>query len=1085
MSKQDLSSSNSSDIKRYDHITFDAHNKNLHNFFDSASDLILVVGVDDTILFANEACKKSLGYVEKDLNHLKLRSVLHKYYAETAYDNLKRVSDGEAPERFNTTFVAKTGRKVEVSGSFSCNYENGKPVAYTGIFFDNTEKRQSENARRLYYSISNLVIETANLDNLLEKIHSLLKQYIEANNFHLALHNEGESELNFPYYVDELLGGKVDKYSRAYEKGLTEYVIEKKEPVFLYEEDILKLIEQKEMTLLGDAPKVWLGVPLSVGNRIIGAIAVKSHSDRNKYKRRELDLLDFISGQIALTVERKQYEDKINDQRARLNAIFESSTHLIWSMNRKMGLTSFNHNYANAVFNRYETIPIIDPNAEQEHYFLAENHLHRFVEKSYKSAFKGNPQHFEIFERDKNDNIIWREVFLNPIFLPDGNIEEISGIAHDITEKKMTEDAIKESEGQFRDIFESFQDIYYRTNLRGEVLLISPSVKEMSGYEQEEVLGTKVNDFFTIVHHQNYLIKQLLKEGKVRNYEAKLKKKNGELLDVNANIRIIYNENKKPIAIDGVVRDVTYLTKVANEMEESKNLALHSLKVKEQFLANMSHEIRTPMNGITGMIDLLSKSHLDEEQTDYVDTIKKSSKVLLEILNDILDLSKLEAGKMELKPVAVEINDTVAKIHDLFALRASEKGVRLRYHLDESVPAYIQIDETRLLQVLSNLISNAIKFTDHGNVSTAVSVEGYEDDKVRIRVDVKDTGIGIEKDDLSKLFKNFSQLDTSMKKSYAGTGLGLAISRELIHLMNGDIFVSSELGKGSTFSFTFLVNTATKEAVETHVQQIDNQLNDYSFKEACPVILVVDDNRVNRKVASTILIKADCKVELASDGFEAIDMIKKKDGQYDMVFMDIQMPKMDGIEAYKRIKELAITTVPPVIAMTAYSMKEDEKKMRDVGMNDYLPKPITSSSILQKVAHWLHLPQEAENSNPVLESENSIEFVNYLVVNQLKKIGGVEMVIDVFNEFEEETTALLKEANSAVQTKNYNAFKSVMHTIKGSAGTIGLLKISKKAEDLERKIKNKEYHGVESGFEDLKTNFIFFTSNKNKLIESD
>ena len=1068
--------------KKKINATFDAINKNLHDFFDSASDIILVIGLDGSILFANDSCKRALNYSEEELSFLELSSILHDDYKEDTFKKLDDISKGEDPTKFSSIFLTKNNQKLQVSGSFSCNYENDKPTAYTGIFSDNTERKRAENAQKLYYSISNLVIETTNLDNLLESIHKLLKQYIAANNFHLALYNQKENLLDFPYYVDEIFGGKVDAYKRSFSKGLTEYAIRQKSPVFLYEETIKELVQQGEIQLYGPVPDVWLGVPLKMDNRIIGAISVKSHSDRNKYRRKELDLLDFISGQIAIVVERKRYEDKINKQRAKLNAIFESSTHLIWSINRNWGLTSFNKNYAKIVIDKYGLVPVLDPDGEKKHFILAEEKQKSFVKAKYQEAFKGQPQHFEVIINDPNGKETWREVFLNPIFLPDGTIDEVSGISHDITQKKLSDIAIKDSERKFRHIFESFQDVYYRADLRGSIKLISPSVKELIGYAPEEVFNTNVNEYFETATSQKELLKKLFQKGQVRNYEAKLTTKEGQVLQVTCNLRLIYNWDNKPVAVDGVIRDITYLLDAQNELRQAKNIAEHSLKVKEQFLANMSHEIRTPMNGITGMIDLLLGTPLDIEQKDYVDTIKKSSKILLEILNDILDLSKLEAGKMELKPIPVNLIKTIEEIHALFEARASEKGIEFSFFIDQSVPQYIEVDETRLLQILSNLTSNAIKFTDQGSVELHLS-NITANNKALLKFEVKDTGIGIQQEDMEKLFKNFNQLDNSMTKVYSGTGLGLAISKELTRLMNGTINLESKVGEGSTFSFTIEVKLSNQEQVEKQLSKGISAFSEHAFQSIKPHILLVDDNKTNRKVASTILQKADCIIDQAADGYQAIQKVKNKPNYYDLIFMDIQMPKLDGISAFQEIQKLGLEKVPPIIAMTAYSMKEDEERIRKAGMQDYLPKPITSDTLLRKVSQWIKPIKQSDTKEADSEQKaTDPNFTDPNIILQLKEIGGEELLESIYQDFEEETTELLDETVQALQTNTYETIRAHMHTIKGSAGTIGLKAISLKAEILEKQLKVNDHTNIKQQIDVILKDFDYFKENLLQLI---
>ncbi len=1019
----------------------------LHQFLDGARDLIQVVGLDERIEFANRAWLETLGYTAKEASGLRLVDILP-VGARTQVSNvLETLLRGKDPGKFDTTFLTKEGKEVSVVGSFSCAYENGKPTAYTGIFYDNTERIRAESAQKLYYSIGSLVLKSSTLDELLAEIHGLLREHIKANNFHVGLYNEEERALTFPYYVDEVFGGKVNAYKRHFSKGLTEYTFTRKRPTFLYQEDIEVLVKEGKVQLVGPVPKVWLGVPLIMGDRTIGVIAVKSHTDRNKFRRAELDLLDFISGQVALVIERKRYEEQINEQRARLHAIFDSSSHMIWSVNKKRGLTSFNQNYAEAIHGYYGQYPEIDPAASKPRFMLSAPEYHQEVDRRYLAAFQGELQHFETHITDKDGHILWRECFLNPIFLPDGKIEEVSGIAHDITEKKLSEMALQENEEKFRNIFESFQDIYFRADFEGIIQMISPSVLEVSGYTQEEVLGANLSRYFDNINPQGRLIRKLFREGKVGNYEAALIRKDGKRIEVLCNIRLIYHRGR-PVAIDGVLRDVTSLKAANEELREAKEIAERSLHVKERFLANMSHEIRTPMNGVIGMIDLLLDTRLDVEQQDFVGTIKKSSELLLGILNDILDLSKLEAGKMELRPIGLSLDESLRKLNSLFGQAAAAKGVRLSYKIDPELPPYIFADEVRLMQVLSNLMSNSIKFTEVGQVKVSVKIEEEMGEMVRLRFEIKDTGIGISKENVPQLFQNFNQLDNSLSKSYAGTGLGLAISKELVRLMGGEIGVTSRPEKGSTFWFTLVLKKARRADLPPREETV--RISDNHFAAAKPKILLVDDNKVNQRVASVILTKAGCEVQVAGNGQDAIDKVREHPG-YDLIFMDIQMPGMDGIEATRQIKALGKKDLPPIVAMTAYSMKDDEQRLRAAGLDDYLPKPITSEVLIGMVKKRMGIREVRSTTRQIEPPADPV--LNLQVSGQLEAIGGQDLLEEIYGGFLEEAQELIATAQAGQAQGEPEAVRRSLHTLKGTAGTVGAMKVAKLAERIEGNLK--------------------------------
>ncbi|MGB3463836.1 MAG: response regulator, partial [Cyclobacteriaceae bacterium] len=669
----------------------------------------------------------------------------------------------------------------------------------------------------------------------------------------------------------------------------------------------------------------------------IGVLSINSSEDPGAYNNQDLDLMDFISSQVSLAMERKVQEEKIQNQGARLAAIFESSTHQIWSIDRQYRFTSYNQNYSEALKDYYHIEPKLGATFLDEYSSSYPDKVKDFWSKWYDQAFEGKIVNFQTALITREGSKIWRDVFLNPIYLQDGRIEEISVIANDITEKKLAEIALGESEEKFRTIFESFQDIYFRCHLNGKISMISPSIYEVLGYDSNEIIGQKIQRYFKSISDTDILLEELFDQKSVRNFEGTVVTKENNTLQFIINIRLIHRRGNM-FEIEGVARDITQLKNASLELQQAKEVAERSLKVKERFLANMSHEIRTPMNGIIGMIDLIGSTEMNEEQREYVKTIQKSSETLLNILNDILDLSKIEAGKMELRRQPVRLIETLEKLYDLYSQQANLNNTNLYYHVNENVPAVAMADETRIMQVLSNLTSNAIKFSKKtGNINLNIKMIEEDEKGYLFKVQIKDSGIGISKIDQEKLFQSFSQVDTSSTKNYSGTGLGLAISKELVTSMGGEIGVVSTPGLGSTFWFTFRAEVPNEEEKKSNRKREDNRILK-QFNKTKPTILIVDDNSVNRRVACQILLKAGCNVDEAENGFTAIELVKSN--KYDLIFMDIQMPGMDGVEATRQIRLLKNQTIPPVVAMTAYSMEEDRERFLSQGLDDYMSKPI-------------------------------------------------------------------------------------------------------------------------------------------------
>jgi len=779
-------------------------------------------------------------------------------------------------------------------------------------------------------------------------------------------------------------------------------------------------------------------------------------------------------------MERKVHEEKIQNQGARLAAIFESSTHQIWSIDRKYRFTSFNQNYSEALDEYYEIQPQLGYTFIDKYTNAYPDKIKQFWSSRYDEAFKGSVVNFQTGLITREGNKVWRDVFLNPIYLQDGRIEEISVIANDITEKKLAEIALGESEEKFRTIFESFQDIYFRCHLNGRISMISPSITEVLGYNSEEIIGQKIQKYFNSVSDTDILLEELFDQKSVRNFEGTLVSKSKSKLQCIINIRLIQRRGNI-FEIEGVARDITQLKNANLELQQAKEIAERSLKIKERFLANMSHEIRTPMNGIIGMIDLIGSTELNEEQLEYVKTIQKSSETLLNILNDILDLSKIEAGKMELRKQPVRLIETFGKLYDLYSQQANVNNTTLYYHVDKNVPEVILADETRLIQVLSNLTSNAIKFsTNKGNINLNIKLIEQKDRTYLLKVQVKDNGIGISKIDQEKLFQSFSQVDTSSTKNYSGTGLGLAISKELATSMNGEIGVVSTPGLGSTFWFTFEADLIQEsDDVEDHKKE-DNRILK-QFTETKPKILIVDDNAVNRKVACQILTKSGCNVNEADNGISAIEKVQIN--KYDLIFMDIQMPGMDGVEATQKIKKINGLSLPPIVAMTAYSMEEDREKFLKQGLDDYMSKPIKAHLLIKKVKEWISFePTPVSAEVFVEETENLI--INQNTLNQLFKYGGFELIKSVLSDFDIETKEQLINSKEHFSHENYEGIRLELHTLKGNAGTLGVERLANKATIIEKKLKEHNFADLEDDLQGLQKAYEEFQEHYHNLLEN-
>lgn len=557
----------------------------------------------------------------------------------------------------------------------------------------------------------------------------------------------------------------------------------------------------------------------------------------------------------------------------------------------------------------------------------------------------------EIAKKKKIKRFLWKhirgdgtpfdaEISLNPFKL-EGELH-FNGIIKDITLKLQAEQKLRTWESIFR---HSQWGIIITNSTGVNISMLNTAIANILKYEEKELYNLTIQELFP--KNIRSIADVIIDKTKINNYfntESSMLKKNGESFPVLINSFIMRDKNDQPIFYVLNIQDITE-RKHTEKLEREVELAKRSSKMKQQFLANMSHEIRTPLNSMLGFIELLKETELTDTQQDYLSTIDESSNILLSLINDILDFSKIEAGKLKLHPQTVDICSVFQKIRSFFEYTANQKGLQLELQCPTVSSFFVKIDETRLLQIVSNLVSNAIKFTHKGRIIIRLIVSKIVKDHIYFRVEIEDTGIGIKEENRLKLFKAFSQLNEKNITNFKGTGLGLAISRQLATLMKGEIGVESEYGKGSLFWFTFAAEKS-KELTKVTVNETSIDLKNLNLKLN---VLLAEDKILNQKMAAIMITNAGCSVDIANNGLEVLE--KFEEGKYDIIFMDIHMPQMDGITALKELKS-KYKKLPPVIGLSASAMEGDAEKYMKEGLDDYLAKPVQPKSIYSKLIQW-------------------------------------------------------------------------------------------------------------------------------------
>ncbi len=513
-------------------------------------------------------------------------------------------------------------------------------------------------------------------------------------------------------------------------------------------------------------------------------------------------------------------------------------------------------------------------------------------------------------------------------------------------EQKKLDQRLRDQQFYTRSLIESNIDAIMTTDPAGIITDLNKQMEALTGCTRDELIGAPFKDYFTDPERAEAAIKQVLSEKKVTDYELTARALDGKQTVVSFNATTFYDRGRNLQGVFAAARDVTEGKRVEAELQQATAMAETASQAKSDFLASMSHEIRTPMNAIIGIADLLAKTSLTTEQNKYVQIFRRAGDNLLNLINDILDLSKVEASQLELEHTGFSVNDLLEKVREMVAVKAFEKNLTLVCEIAPDVPTDLVGDPTRLRQVLLNLLGNAIKFTESGEVSLRVTLDAAPATPGTLRFTISDTGIGIASEKLGDVFERFTQADSSTTRRYGGSGLGLTISKRLVELMGGRIFVESEVSKGSVFSFIVPLEIRALAARRAAVPDDSGQHPPLQALQ----ILLVEDSPDNRTITIAYLRDAPYHVETAENGAVAFD--KFVAGHFDLVLMDRQMPVMDGLTATRAIRawEQEHQRPPtPILALTASALKGDQEKCMAAGCTAYLTKPIKQEVLLQAI----------------------------------------------------------------------------------------------------------------------------------------
>ncbi len=604
-------------------------------------------------------------------------------------------------------------------------------------------------------------------------------------------------------------------------------------------------------------------------------------------------------------------------------------------------------------------------------------------------------------------------------------------------EQKKLDQRLRDQQFYTRSLIESNIDALMTTDPSGIITDVNKQMEALTGCTRDELIGAPFKSYFTDPERAEAGIKLVLSEKKLTDYELTACARDGKQTVVSYNATTFYDRDRTLQGVFAAARDVTERKRVEAELQQAKAAAESASQTKSDFLASMSHEIRTPMNAIIGIADLLAKTPLSPEQNKYVQIFRRAGDNLLNLINDILDLSKVEASQLELERTGFSLNDLLEKVREMVAVRAHEKGLALVCEIAPEVPRDLVGDPTRLRQVLLNLLGNAIKFTESGEVALRVTPDANSTVSGSLRFTISDTGIGIPSEKLGAVFERFTQADSSTTRRYGGSGLGLTISKRLVELMGGCIRVESDVAKGSVFSFTV--------PLEIWAEAMRRATVSVGADPEPPLpalrILLVEDSPDNRTITVAYLRDTPYQVEIAENG--AIAYEKFTAGHYDLLLMDRQMPIMDGLTATRAIRVWEQTNhrpPTPIIALTASALKGDQEKCVAAGCTAYLTKPIKQEVLLQAIKEHsigasMSSEEESNRKEMILVHPNP-KFADLIPGFLLNRRHDVIAVLD------------------ALDRGDFETVESLGHGMKGAGGSWGFQRITDVGAGLEQAAKS-------------------------------
>lgn len=724
---------------------------------------------------------------------------------------------------------------------------------------------------------------------------------------------------------------------------------------------------------------------------------------------------------------RAEEELKLSEQKNRL--IINSSLDAIIIGDEEMRITSWNPQAEKLLGYNFQEV---EGKSLLDLILIPGSHLDKTIRKSKRSKKNQNlfNRLIETEVRRKGNEVFSVELFC--VTMSVGNQTLYSVFIRDISERRISENILKANEEKLRSLVANMNLGLIEVDLHETIQYANNSFCEMSGFSAEELLGKNAMQLFVRGENVEKVARSIeLRKNSISDaYEIAVKNKRGELKWWYISGAPRYNNKGEVNGSVGIHLDITHQKEIEQELLLAKEEALRSANAKEIFLANMSHEIRTPLNGIIGFLRQISKEELSSEQMMYTESAQKASKHLLSIVNNILDLSKIEARELQLSSHDFSISELLQDVVRILQPQAAENGISLHWYIDKTLPDVLIGDASRLRQILLNLAGNAVKFTERGHVSLAIEALMKKGSIHHFQISVHDTGVGMDQSFANRIFKKFQQEDISSSRKFGGTGLGLVITKELVDLMAGTIEVESEKNKGTSMTVRLalpignpknIVTTSTTENVGNLAQKN---------------ILLVEDSSMNRIVAIKALEKYPLKVMEANNGAQALELLRRE--KFDLILMDLQMPVMGGIEATQIIRNEMRLDIP-IVALTANAFKSEVEKCLNAGMNDYLPKPFEEEDLARIISKNLGT-ETTPKSQTTSDTSQSVAKGQLYNLRRLIEISNNDrdFVHEMLVLFLETTPRSIEEIQQCLSREDVARIRAIAHRMKPSLDNMGI-----------------------------------------------